>query len=794
VAQYEKEARLKDGELRSLVGDSYRDVLASADAIGSIAAQCQKVREILEGVVGLVSQGVEVGRMGSEEENVVSSSPRPSKANGLYALALDVKTIVDSQEAIYSYIDDKQFLSAAVRYLEAVALYRKTAPVVKSREVFPFLGHVWPGIKGLDLDIYEKAKGSVVHSCGLGSGEAELVADALATCGVLRPVEGVDLLGYYLDGRRKWILGGGLEMGAGDGEVSVSDRVVGRLAAMWETVGVALEVFGEGQDIDVDVGDARANLGSMNTSMLIKTVQARQISKPSYESSLRVSHSLLQLENETWLKQVAEDVRHDVLVPLLETVKGCGALREHVRQIEEAERGGQMFGELTWMELSRIATGQVVSLWDMMGREAVVARGKEILRARFDVSIDARFGGEEVDVEAYEAFDAALGLAVVEATECVGMDGPVFEDVVATEFGGLIDRTMEALEVLVNRTNDARDELSSCQLLGVIRFTSALQTQSDAYRRLLYVQYLDAGSDALKEASSPVMLPWARETSQRVGAVRMAATRAWAAARAALILNDVKEVREVKEVKVQNVASSGSTLDVTRTPESTPMYPSEWLTRALTQFCASLEETIASQEDLTRQSMETFKGALVKTLRALYTDNGVSIAKSRTLQRIYDSTFVNVLFWEEKGGAEDLITKELLQDLVATIDPVEWEEHRAAIDNNVERYMHHVAGYLRTRTDLVAPSKTTDTNAVDTGNMELAICNERFAYLPAKLPSKTPRPPSTSRSGPGSGLKAEGMDIPVPRLAQEPEFSIAGLQGLAKAKAAEVSDLLGSFL
>ena len=137
----------------------------------------------------------------------------------------------------------------------------------------------------------------------------------------------------------------------------------------------------------------------------------------------------------------------------------------------------------------------------------------------------------------------------------------------------------------------------------------------------------------------------------------------------------------------------------------------------------------------------------------------------------------------------------MLRDLVTTMDPVEWEEHRASIESNARRYTHHVSSYLRTSTELTVVGKADGTATGDAGNLELANASSaRFAYLPAKLPSRTPRPSSAHGSGlglvPGAGLG----DLPVAAAAAEEDaFSIAGLQGLAKAKAAEVSDFF-SFL
>lgn len=826
VAGYQGEASLKDAELRALVGDSYRDVLASADAIGSFAAQCQRVQEILEGVSGLISaqekRRAEEDAVGASEGASTSAaagsnlpdSPKGDRYDDYYELASDVKAIVDSQEAIYSYLDNAQFLSAAVRHLEAVALYRKTAPVVKSKGVFPFLGHAWPGIKGLDIEVYEKAKGRVIGGEVTG---AWGVADALAACGVLRPVEGVDLLGYYLEGRKHVILGdvdgsrGAPSVDTSEPTVaSVSGLGVDLLAKMWESAGVAMVVFGEGLYLGslvdvlggVHVVDGEAVAAQEGSSLLIHLVQSRQISADETSELMRVSNSLLQLENEAWLKQMAESVRRDVFLPVLEGVSDCRQLRQHVELIEEAERGGRMFGELTWVELSRVATGQVISLWDIMGRDAVVARGKAILRERFDVALDVSAG---LDREAFRAFDGALGRALTDSIECVRIDTHVFEEVVAEAFGGLMERTMASLEEAVSQAGASSSSAPSLgRTLGVVQFTSMLETQSEAYRRLLYVQHLGAEDDQTDESSS-VLLPWARETSKRVGTVRDGATRAWAAAYAASILDDVCEDSGSGEGTSSHLTRDGTPAVANATAGSdaagslaTPMYPSEWLTRALTQFCGALEGTVSSKEDLTRLSMETFKGALVDKLQARYAAPDASLGRSMTLQHIYDVKFVSMLSWGERGErreANDVTIRQMLRDLVTTMDPVEWEEHRASIESNARRYTHHVSSYLRTSTELTVVGKADGTATGDAGNLELANASSaRFAYLPAKLPSRTPRPSSAHGSGLGLGPGAGLGDLPVAAAAAEEDaFSIAGLQGLAKAKAAEVSDFF-SFL
>ena len=143
--------------------------------------------------------------------------------------------------------------------------------------------------------------------------------------------------------------------------------------------------------------------------------------------------------------------------------------------------------------------------------------------------------------------------------------------------------------------------------------------------------------------------------------------------------------------------------------------------------------------------------------------------------------------------ANDVTARQMLRDLVTTLDPVEWEEHRNLIEIYARRYTHHVASYLRTSTELAVLGNADGPTAGDTGNLELANgSNARFAYLPAKLPSRTPRP--SSAHGSGLGLGSGLGNVPVAAAtAGDDAFSIAGLQGLAKAKAAEVSDFF-SFL
>ena len=89
--------------MRQVVGDSYRDLISSADAIESIAEQCEQVSKTLEDLVGLIRN--------QKVLNTASGDVGVSRGHDeeVFSMASCVKFIVDSQEAIYGHVDREEY-------------------------------------------------------------------------------------------------------------------------------------------------------------------------------------------------------------------------------------------------------------------------------------------------------------------------------------------------------------------------------------------------------------------------------------------------------------------------------------------------------------------------------------------------------------------------------------------------------------------------------------------------------------------------------------------------------------
>ena len=146
----------KRTKLRELVGDSYKDVIHSADAIlemsqhaTSILADLGRIRESMKRPVFETSEGTR------EAEAEVDGE--------LYAVGSRVKYVMDTQEVIWSALDAGDYVEAARRWLRAERVHeqlmRHGQNLVMRR--FPFAEHLWPNISQLKPQILERVRSRV---------------------------------------------------------------------------------------------------------------------------------------------------------------------------------------------------------------------------------------------------------------------------------------------------------------------------------------------------------------------------------------------------------------------------------------------------------------------------------------------------------------------------------------------------------------------------------------------------------------------------------------------------------
>jgi hypothetical protein len=192
------------------VGDSYRDLIASADTIVDIATKSKHVVDTLQSLERRI-HALSTTSLAAEQKKKHGDGTATSSYDKLFALANSVKFIIDTPEVIYNYLDSGEFLSAAQRYLMATDVHRSLSSQAGDRsslatQRFPLLRHHWPLVKKLGSESWDRAIHWLTSPQGSRLASSKQIAAALASLALLRPVHGADVLRHLLRSRREYLV------------------------------------------------------------------------------------------------------------------------------------------------------------------------------------------------------------------------------------------------------------------------------------------------------------------------------------------------------------------------------------------------------------------------------------------------------------------------------------------------------------------------------------------------------------------------------------------------------------
>mmetsp|Transcript_34672 Transcript_34672/g.87742 ORF Transcript_34672/g.87742 Transcript_34672/m.87742 type:complete len:1232 (-) Transcript_34672:139-3834(-) len=197
-----KDIDVKKQQLRQLVGDSYRDLIDSADKIVSIATNCghilNNVKSIQGGFTSLAHSFTTADSLLNEKRDSLT------KHEELYAIGGRIRYLVDTPEMIWGCLDSKQHLGAARRYLRAEHVHSllKTSFSSDILAKFPLLSHQWPLVEKFKKQISDAVSASLSSEAALSTEQA---ADALAAACALDGHDSQAALALLLSSRRSWI-------------------------------------------------------------------------------------------------------------------------------------------------------------------------------------------------------------------------------------------------------------------------------------------------------------------------------------------------------------------------------------------------------------------------------------------------------------------------------------------------------------------------------------------------------------------------------------------------------------
>ena len=830
----------KEKKLREVVGDSYRDLISSADAIGSIAEQCQTVSEKLEALLGMISHSSELSNIEDDDLDrgyLAGSSPREVERrltkvldDEIFHVSRSVKFIVDSQEAIYGHIDRNEFYLAALRHLKAVSLHKELEKSQEKKQYmkqFPFLEHLWPSIRKLDGEIWNKGQLWISKENKI---DLDGVISVLGCFALLRPTDGMDLLKYLLSSRRDNIVNRieSISMDERLNDLSEISSLVGQsIMELWYTVSLVLNIFSDSgskplqnllreslRDADLSGSDTKYNRSYIS-----------RINDIASKLDDSISNSLLQLETEDWLSKTSYDLK-TVLNPIVSHIGACRDLKQIESDVREMLDGMlcaiHTEGELKDLSVSRIsqhATGKIIDVWEWTCQDPITNRAKTLIKKKLDL-IDDLVGKEmipdiisqstrdpitlenplEPSVPEYsnknwwmhlsetyfKQLDSILKDVLGDSLECLGIedsksrssDGHIdFKNFVTSEFASSISSMVAKLTEAT--LSSSKKEVKAGICLTIVQFSSLLLGACMPFTQFLHFQEIARQKELVppEKFSELQMHPWARETLKKVSDLRQTANKAWASWVSTAIWE--KMCSETNIQKTKTVSDENASVCV-------PTSPSYWLIGAFTYFCESIDQAGGSDmgEDLVKQAMNLFKATMLATLidSKLYSSADSSFDKNWSLQRIYDIRFAHGVFLEETSM--DQSAKLTLKELISNIDPVEWDEYDITIKRNIANFLANAGIFLHMSTHGTSLSSNSDTEMDSV--LPLATSSARFTYLPAKLPSRSEKVHSYNISATVDAEDMTGHQTPTASA----QSAISSLIG---SKAAEMSHSLLSF-
>lgn len=192
----------KKKQLRQLVGDSYRDLIESADKVLAVAQSCSSILAHVQDVQRGFS---DLGRSITSADVLLEGKRDTLTVHEqLYGVGKRVKYLVDTPEMIWGCLDSKQYLEAARRFLRAQEVHTLLKKLF-SMEIlskFPLITHQWPLVLQFKSQLVGTVSSSLSTDANLSTTQC---ADALAAVAALNTLDTAGALQVFLTSRRSWV-------------------------------------------------------------------------------------------------------------------------------------------------------------------------------------------------------------------------------------------------------------------------------------------------------------------------------------------------------------------------------------------------------------------------------------------------------------------------------------------------------------------------------------------------------------------------------------------------------------
>ncbi|KAL4423803.1 hypothetical protein ABPG75_001104 [Micractinium tetrahymenae] len=411
----------KKRQLRGVVGDSYRDLISSADTIIDIASSCRRLVDLTSGLqsglgalaAGAADAGAAAAAAGGAGPGAVSSYDR------LYGLGSRIKYLIDTPETIYGCLDGREHLAAARRYVRAAEVHR-VLTVGQAKQVaqrFPLLQHQWPLVKKFRPQVYNAAGAWLASHGELTAAEA---AATLAAQVLLKPMDGAEVLKAFLTARQTYImqcLSAATSAGADTDLDSLAVILADVATLVCSTLAQCGELFLQLPGVSATplLAQALAAEDSSSADLLFDTGKEAEAWKAHVEAVrgrlAELSTAGLALECSQWLDQLSQQLRQlggRLLGPcasgqgLLSVEAAVRAALDQWQYALQAPAAGDAAAAaaagpgsgsppavaMSWSDVCLWVLGRACPLWPLLFEQPLLERAKQLVSGDFSSLMD----------------------------------------------------------------------------------------------------------------------------------------------------------------------------------------------------------------------------------------------------------------------------------------------------------------------------------------------------------------------------------------------------------------------
>lgn len=183
----EDSAQRKTAELRSMVGESYRDVIDAADAIGNMHRAAYNLPQAYSATNTLVAQGPQCNS--TVQTHPINTHP--------FALAAKIKMLHLAAYEIWASLDSLNQINAALLYLLSSKIHVSLLRHGDAESVLGFANQQWEILHPLNLLIIQESQNSL-KSEAIGATEA---LDGLSSLVILGALDAKEACSFFISVR-----------------------------------------------------------------------------------------------------------------------------------------------------------------------------------------------------------------------------------------------------------------------------------------------------------------------------------------------------------------------------------------------------------------------------------------------------------------------------------------------------------------------------------------------------------------------------------------------------------------